>query len=154
MVAKPEVVDPLIAQNATREATTPPVSSRNVSASDLSTQDGNLDPLGLGTSHRGHVAQKWPLASISRKGEIVKLKGVTSWPDFLINMPGAVQSSSLYLYVASTFIPSARQNLLRAPHHLSTSVVLFLTIWSELYYSSAFTQHITYAFNWEHCSAL
>lgn len=58
MVAKPELVDLLIAHNASRDATTPPVSSLGVSASDLSTQNRNLDPFGLGSSYEGHVAQK------------------------------------------------------------------------------------------------
>lgn len=58
MAAKAELVDLLIAHNATRDATTPPVLSLGASASDLSTQNRNLDPFGLGTSHQGHVAQK------------------------------------------------------------------------------------------------
>ena len=143
MVAKPELVDLLIAHNASRDATTPPVSSLGVSASDLSTQNRNLDPFGLGTSHQGHVAQKWPLVSVSRKGEIVKLEAVTSCPDFFMYMPDAVQSSSLCLYVPPAFIPSGTQNLLRATHHLPTSVMLFLTVWSQLHHSSAFARHIT-----------
>lgn len=147
MAARPELVDPLIVQNATRDATTPPVSSQCLCFRPIR-PGWESGPVWVGSS----LGPCSPEMTIGK--HILKRQGsnVLTW--LFMYMPGTVQSSSPYLYVASAFIPSASQNLLRATHRLPMLVVLFLTVGSELCRSSTFAWHITEAFPWEHCSAL